>query len=220
MKRFWFVLLLISVSVLPADAQIPIVDIIKKGIKKVIIAVDLRVQRLQNKTIALQNAQKALENAMSKLHLDEIRDIVEKQRQLYDDYFNELRKVKNAVSYFGSIKDILKINQQLVREYSDAWKVFKLDKNLTAAELEYMRNVYAGILREGSLVIDRVTKMGIDDFLQLPDAARIENIADIRQHSVELLAALRKFSQENRLLAIQRSVELNEISYVQKLYGL
>src|SRR5260221_13291276 len=76
------------------NAQVPILEIIKEGIIKVIVAVDLKIQRLQNKTIWLQNAQKTLENTMSKLRLDEIGDWVEKQRKLYADYFDELRKVK------------------------------------------------------------------------------------------------------------------------------
>ena len=46
-----------------------------------IIAVDLQVQRIQNKTIWLQNAQKTLENEMSKLKLDEITDWVQKNKR-------------------------------------------------------------------------------------------------------------------------------------------
>ncbi len=77
-------------------AQIPIAEIINAAVTKVIIAVDLKVQRLQNETIWLQYAQKALENKMSQLKLDEIKDWAEKQRKLYDDYFQELWKVKAA----------------------------------------------------------------------------------------------------------------------------
>ena len=43
-----------------AVAQDPITLIIKEGITKVIVAVDLKIQRLQNETIWLQNAQKTL----------------------------------------------------------------------------------------------------------------------------------------------------------------
>jgi hypothetical protein len=50
-------------------AQIPLAEVIKAGVKKVVKAVDLKVQRLQNKTIWLQNAQKVLENKLSKLRL-------------------------------------------------------------------------------------------------------------------------------------------------------
>src|SRR5688500_13253888 len=93
-----------------ASAQDPITLIIKEGIKKVIKAVDLKIQRLQNQVIWLQNAQKVIENTMSKLKLEEISDWVEKQRVLYQDYFEELRKVKDALAYYHRIREI--INRQ------------------------------------------------------------------------------------------------------------
>jgi hypothetical protein len=52
-------------------------------VKKVIVAIDLKIQRLQTKTVWLQNAQKVVENTMSKLKLDEITDWVQKQKDLY-----------------------------------------------------------------------------------------------------------------------------------------
>ena len=79
------VLLLVIAPVNKIAAQDPITLIIKEGIKKVIQAVDLKIQRLQNKTIWLQNAQKTLENTMSQLKLDEITDWVERQRTLYGE---------------------------------------------------------------------------------------------------------------------------------------
>ena len=65
---------IMSVTAIQGMAQDPISVIIKEGIKKVIVAVDLKIQRLQNKTIWLQNAQKTIENTMSKLKLDQISD--------------------------------------------------------------------------------------------------------------------------------------------------
>src|SRR5688500_12874179 len=84
-------------SSIGARAQDPITEVIKAGIRKAIRAVDLKIQRLQNATIWLQNAQKTLENTMSKLKLDEISDWVERQRKLYADYFDELWRVKSAI---------------------------------------------------------------------------------------------------------------------------
>mgnify|MGYP004106733677 CR=1 FL=1 len=79
--------LCISFTVLPVQqanaTPIAILEIIKAGIKKVIKAVDLKIQRLQNKTIWLQNAQKTLENTLSKLKLDEISEWTEKQKEQY-----------------------------------------------------------------------------------------------------------------------------------------
>ena len=89
-----------------ASAQDPIIEVIKAGIKKAIVAVDLKIQRLQTKTIWLQNAQKVIENAMSKLKLDQITDWVQKQKDLYQEYFDELWKVKDVLSYYHRIKEI------------------------------------------------------------------------------------------------------------------
>ena len=92
MKKRLVVCVLILCSVMPTQsrAQDPITEVIRQGIVKVIRAIDLKIQRLQNETIWLQNAQKTLENTMSKLKLDEISDWVERQRKLYGDYFQEL----------------------------------------------------------------------------------------------------------------------------------
>src|SRR5690349_11688344 len=112
-----------------AKAQIPVLEIIKQAVIKVIVAVDLKVQRLQNKTIWLQNAQKTLENTMSKVKLDEITDWVEKQRKLYADYFEELRQVKTVLAYYQLVKEILERQVQIVNEYKAAWALFRQDQN-------------------------------------------------------------------------------------------
>ena len=89
-KLFILAGIILSVSLAPVQqvkAQIPILDIIKAAVKKVVRAADLKIQRLQNKTIWLQNAQKTLENKMSKLKLTEISDWSKKQKELYAKYF-------------------------------------------------------------------------------------------------------------------------------------
>jgi len=68
MKKLMITLaILLSVH---CQAQFPIAEIIKAGIKKVIVAVDLKIQKLQNKTIWLQHSQKTLDNVLSKTNLN------------------------------------------------------------------------------------------------------------------------------------------------------
>ena len=69
-----------------ADAQIPVVSLISGVIKKVITALDLKVQQLQNQTIALQNAEASLENSMSLGNLNDITGWIGKERDLYQSY--------------------------------------------------------------------------------------------------------------------------------------
>ena len=48
-----------------ADAQFIVGSVISSTVGKIIRAIDLEVQKAQNQTIWLQNAQKALENQLS-----------------------------------------------------------------------------------------------------------------------------------------------------------
>ncbi|PHK25219.1 conjugal transfer protein TraI, partial [Nostoc linckia z16] len=99
-------LLCTSVEAKPVTAAPPIIGLIKEAVKKVIKAIDLKIQKLQNKTIQLQNVQKQIENTLSKLKLDEISDWAQKQKDLYSKYYNELKEVKAIVSQYQRIRDI------------------------------------------------------------------------------------------------------------------
>ena len=203
-----------------ANAQIPIMEIIKQAITKVIVAVDLKIQRLQNKTIWLQNAQKVLENKMSELKLTEISEWVEKQRAQYANYFDELWRIKAALAYYQRIKDIIEKQLQLVNEYKGAWALFKQDKNFTADELDYILEVYSGIMDESVKNLDQLSLV-INAFVtQMSDAKRMEIINEVDSKLDENLNDLRDFNNQNKMISLQRASEKGDIETVKKLYGL
>lgn len=224
MKKLLAIVCLIALMIIAPDqktqAQIPIVEIIKAGIKKVIKAVDLKIQRLQNKTIWLQNAEKTLENQMSKLKLNEISDWALKQKQLYANYFDELWKVKNALSTYQNIKDIVREQVQLVHEYSSAFNLSKQDKNFSAQELDYMQQVYSGILNESLKNIDQINLVITAFVTQMSDAKRLEIIRSASDNMEQNLSDLREFNQQNIKASLQRAKERNDIQVVKKLYGI
>ena len=219
-KILGITLIVFLVSVKQTQAQIDVASIIKEGVKKVIRAIDLKIQRLQNKTIWLQNAQKSVENTMSKIKLDEITSWVERQKTLYQDYFNELRKVKTAISYYYRIREVTSKQLQLVAAYKNALALFKQDKHFTSKEINYMLNVYSGILDESIKNLDQILLVVTSFSTQMDDGKRLQIIdasADsIEQNYVDLI----QFNQQNILLSLHRSKDLSEINEVRTLYGL
>lgn len=201
-------------------AQDPITLIIKEGIKKVIKAVDLKIQRQQNKIIWLQNAQKTLENAMSKTKLNQISDWVEKQRTLYKDYFNELQKVKSVISYYSRVKEITQKQVHLLQEYKHAYGLFKQDKHFTAGELSYMSQVYSGILDESVKNIDQISLVINSFTTQMSDAKRLEIINAAADEIDTNYNDLKAFNQQSILLSLQRGKYQNDADVTKKLYGL
>ena len=151
-------LLLLSTPARPATTAtaVPIIGLIKDAVAMVIKVIDLRIQRLQNKTIWLQNAQKQLENVLSKVKLDEISNWTQKQKELYKEYYDELAKVKSIITYYQRIRDITQKQICLVAEYERAWKLFQRDDHFKIEELAYMQKVYSGILNESMKNIDQI----------------------------------------------------------------
>lgn len=220
-KYFTSMVLLVVLSMAPsqkADAQL--LEIIKAATTKIIKAIDLKVQRLQNETVWLQNAQKVLENAMSKLKLEEISDWAKKQKDLYGNYFDELWKIKNAIGNYQRVRDIINKQVLLVQEYTKAYNLSKQDKHFTVDELGYMGQVYNGILNESLKNIDQV-QLAISAFAtQMGDAKRLEIIHAAADNIDRNLSDLRQFNQENIRTSLQRAKEQNDIDVVKKLYSL
>jgi hypothetical protein len=215
-------LLLISTPARPAEktAALPILEIVKAVTKKVIKAIDLRIQKLQNKTIWLQNAQKQVENVLSKLKLDEISDWTKKQKDLYKGYYEELAKVKSIITYYQRIKDITKKQTRLVQEYERAWNLFKQDTHFKDNEIQYMERVYSGILEESLKNMDQIFLI-LDSFsTQMSDLKRLEIINEAADQIAANYDDLTLFNQQNVMLSLQRAKTEADVNQVKQFYGI
>lgn len=218
-----FILLLVLASTTPvkqAEAAIPWAEIIKQAIKRVVRAMDLLVQRRQNRQIRLQNAQKALENTMAKLKLDEIEDWVKKQRDLYKEYYQELKKVKAVIAYYFRIKAIADKQGDILKQYQTAWSLFRNDKHFTARELGHMQKIYEGILAETGRCVEQLELVVKSFTLQMTDVKRLEIIERAAGATDEILDELNSFNQENKLLSLSRAKNEFDAKVVKSLYGL
>lgn len=214
-------LLILLATILPTgQAHAGIIEIIKQAVVKVIKAADLKIQRLQNKTIWLQDAQKTLENILSKLKLEEISDWSEKQKEQYRIYYEELSKVKTLISYYQRIKDITAKQLKLVEAYKVAWSKFSSDKHFGPKDLEYMSKVYGGILDQSLANVDQITIIIKSFSTQMTDGERLELINktadDVDRNYVDLL----QFNKQNVGISLQRAKDKQAVDYVKSLYGI
>ena len=213
-------MLLSSFEAAPAPAAPPIFGLIKEAVKKAIKAIDLKIQKLQNKTIQLQNAQKQIENTLSKLKLNEISDWAQKQKDLYSQYYNELKEVKAIVTQYQRIRDITSKQAKLLSDYQRAWGLLRQDSHFTPEELSYMEQVYRGIL-EGSMSNMEHIFMIVESYAtSMSDAQRLELINKAADRIDRNYDDLRKFNRQNALLSLQRAKTEKEVEQVRRLYGI
>ncbi|HEU5289432.1 MAG TPA: conjugal transfer protein TraI [Cyclobacteriaceae bacterium] len=211
---------LVTMPVQETKAAIPILEIIRQGVIKVIKAIDLMIQRLQTKTIWLQNAQKVLENKLSQLKLKEIAQWTEKQRQLYKKYYDELWQVRKTLATYHRIAMIIQRQKQIVQQYKFTWEMVNQDKHFTRSEIDYMYTVYTGILNESLYNLDEIMLVINSYKTQMSDAKRLEIINKAGDAIDKNFQDLQQFNNQNIRLSMSRAKDEHEIEAVRKLYGL
>jgi hypothetical protein len=220
-KIVMMIVLCFGLTIAPTQKSHAIVwTIVKKALVAAIKAMDLAVQRLQNKTIWLQNAQKTLENTLSRLKLDEISEWTDKQKEQYAKYFDELKKVKEAITGYKKVKEIMQKQVRIVDEYKSAFAIFRQDKNFTPQEVEYMVMVYTGIIDESIKSLDQLFLVINSYSTQMSDGKRLDVINGVAGFIDENLNDLREFNQQNIRLSIQRTKGEREIQRVKAMYGI
>lgn len=203
-----------------ADAQTVVGSVISSTVGRVIRAIDLKIQSMQNKTIWLQNAQKALENQLSKLKLTEISDWSSKQKDLFSQYYQELWDIKSAIAYYSKIGELTQKQVALVNAYTRAWNLLKNDRHFTVDELEYMTKVYSGILEASVDDLDKILDVIHSGKTQMPDAARLELITKAADHMDANYNDLQQFNNQNTILSLHRAKDENEVATLKKYYGI
>ncbi|MFB9843963.1 conjugal transfer protein TraI [Mucilaginibacter ginsenosidivorans] len=203
-----------------ASAQVPVVSLVTGIIKKVIIAIDLKVQQLQNQLIALQSGEQQLEN---NLHLNSLNDIsgwLNKEKDLYADYYQELATVRKTIADYDAVKRVISSQKQLVWEYQRANALFHSDAHFSPSELSYMGNIFNGILTESLRDVETVTTAITDFGTQMDDAERWQRIDHAAKAMQTNLDHLRQFNRQNVQLSFSRSRDEADRRSVRRLYGI
>jgi hypothetical protein len=219
MKK-WIGITALLLAAITCEAQVPVVSLVSGIIKKVIIAIDLKVQQLQNQTIALQNAEASVENNLHLSSLNDINGWLGKEKALYQQYYQELATVRTVIADYDEVKRIIGQQEQLLAEYHNAHNLFNQDKHFSAAELNQMSTVYGGIIEESARNLQEVVTAVTSISTQMKDAERLLLIHHATNGMQQNLNDLRQFNNHNMQLSLARAKDQQDRQQVRQLYGL
>ena len=214
-------LVFVAFMMLPAgraDAQI--IDAIEDIIKAALMAVDLGIQKVQTATVNLQDAEKALENAMAQTQLGDITSWVQQQKDLFAGYYQELLQVKNALATYDKVVSMIDKQAQLVKDYQTAWAAIKKDNHFSSQEISYIGSVYSGILNQSVENLKQLDLVITALVTQMSDGSRLSIIDGAGARIDQNYSDLHQFTQQNILLSMQRSTDANDLAEIKELYGL
>lgn len=210
-------------TVLPdknANAQFVISAVLNETVGKVIRAIDLAVQRAQNKTIWLQNAQKVVETQLNQLKLSQIAGVSQQQTDLFSKYYNELSEVKALISDYEQVRNITLRQEELVKAYQSAWSEVQRDGHFSASELQYIQSVYTGILNQSVANLDQLMSLVTSLKTQMGDEKRMDLIDRVAKKIDENYYDLQRFNNQNILLSLARAKDQQDAQTVKNLYGI
>ncbi|MFB9843939.1 conjugal transfer protein TraI [Mucilaginibacter ginsenosidivorans] len=225
--RFFKVVLPLSMAVIlitlpdkKADAQFVIGQVLNQTVGRIIRAIDLGVQKAQNKTIWLQNAQKVIENQLNQLKLSQIAGVSQQQTDLFTKYYHELYTVKEIITNYEQVRNITLEQEALVREYQSGWSLTRQDKHFSAEELKYIASVYTGILKASVNNLDQLLVLVNSFKTQMSDGRRMELINATSRRVDENYNDLKEFNNQNIILSLERAHDEDDIQSTKNLYGI
>lgn len=181
----------------------PVSLILSKAIK----AIDLKVQRLQNQTLVLQQAQQAAEQKLSRTKLEEICSWHQQLSALYAGYFAELKQVKPIISGEVAVRQILALHDQTVIAYGKSQK-----DALTKPRYDAMLNQSRELVQKMQLILSG--KIAINDAERM---AMIATLKDAMQQSYDSIQSLGR--QQIEIIA-DRKRRQSDIQIVKRLYTI
>lgn len=215
-KAGLFLFLLVGICQ-PSQAAIPIAEIIRQGVVKIIVAVDLKIQRLQNETIGLQQVQQKMENVLSKTRLEEISSWSQRQKELYENYYEGLWKVKNVLSQYQRIRDISQTQADMLRAYQKTWNLLNSSGQFSLDELNLIQSRYGAILQSSVRNLGQLTELVKSFSFQISDGERLERIhlldEEMNKNFRDLLGMNLQLESLNR----QRTAWIQEGKTIQNL---
>jgi hypothetical protein len=151
---------------------------------------------------------------------ENIKGIEQGNYNLHETYLDGLLAVSPAVQNDPGITATVSAQQEIVREYGNAFSRFKTDPHFTGAEVNYLAAVYTNLLARSTQDLRELTMVITADSLRMSDAERLSAIDRINRDMQDRLTFLNAFDNRVSLLAARRDRDADDLLTLKKLYGL
>ncbi|HPH30753.1 MAG TPA: TerB family tellurite resistance protein [Chitinophagaceae bacterium] len=149
-----------------------------------------------------------------------IKNISQGNFNLHRDFLDGLLQVSPAVKQYSKVADIIRVQLKLVKESKAALAEFLGSKQFTIAEIEYLGNVYANLLKECLKTLDELAMVVTAGKLRMSDDERLQAIDKIYDEVMEQYTFLNEFNNGTAILSLQREKEKMDIDLMRKVHGL
>lgn len=147
-----------------------------------------------------------------------IKNISEGNFNLHDAFISGLLAVNPAIKNYKRVPDIITHQENIIKEYRQAFNRFKNSGTFSSSEINYLGDVYSNLFNQSLQNLDQLATVITASKLSMSDDERLEAIDRIFADTEDKLQFLRDFNRKTNILVIQRTRENQDIAKSKKLY--
>jgi hypothetical protein len=149
-----------------------------------------------------------------------IKNISEGNFNLHQTFLDGLLAVSPTVQNYKRIADIISDQIMIVKEYKTAYTRFKQDENFTPDEIIYIGKVYGNLFNESVKGLDELMMVITAGTMRMSDDERLSSIDRIYEDMQNKLTFIKYFNNSTSILEVQRVKEKNDVTTMQRIYGI
>jgi len=149
-----------------------------------------------------------------------IKNISQGNFSLHEVFLDGLLLVSPAVANYKRIPDIINDQLNIVKEYKEAYTLYKQDKHFLPDEIIYLGQVYGNLFNQSVNDLNALIMVITANQTRMSDAERISSIDRIYANMEDKLTFLRYFNNRTTMLAVQRAKDSNDQNTIQNIYGI
>ena len=182
-----------------------IVKLIKAAVDQVLKAMNLALMRLQNKNIDLMNIAKTAESIIHAEGMQKLMDTGKKMKALYKKYYDDLRRVKDAIVTIATVRDLVETQKDFMADYQRIIEMINTGTIFSPDEIDYITRASATILDNAIKNINDVTSI-IESFkTDMTDADRLMLVKNMRNRIDQDKVSMEQLKNNVTAIVLMRS---------------
>ena len=148
-----------------------------------------------------------------------IRDISEGNFSLHRAFLDGLYMVNPEIARYRKVADIIRIQASIFSQYKSAFKRYSSGNTFSPKELQYLSNVFTGLLDESLKNLDELTIVLTANKMRMSDDERLHAIDRIFDDMESKLSFIRRFTTKTDQLNLQRKNKLEDLKKLEQITG-
>lgn len=145
-----------------------------------------------------------------------VKDLSAGNFNLHKTFLDALLRVSPTVRRYHKVADIIQMQLNILETCRTFNRQLNKKKLFQDGELSYMLKIYQGLLVRSLNNLEELVLVLSDRALSMNDSERLHAIDGIYDEMQEMTIFLRKFSNDSKLLLLQRKKEVNDVRSIRK----